>query len=130
MSQTILFDGNCALCNSATRFIIRHDPHKKFIFIPLHSDKGKQLLTDTEKQKYADSLILLKSGRAFFKSKAVFQIAGELDGSWRFLSVLRFIPSGFSDRIYDLIARNRHRLTDNRGECDIPDMTGNRRFLA
>ncbi len=130
MSQIILYDGTCVFCNAATRFIIRHDAQGKFKFASLQSERGRQLIPVSASGKDTESLILLKSDQAFFKSNAVFQIARELDGGWRHLSVFRFLQGRFSDRIYDFIARHRYRLTSRGPECKIQDMSGNARFLT
>ena len=40
----ILFDGVCNLCNSAVRFVIRHDQNEIFKFASLQSELGKKYL--------------------------------------------------------------------------------------
>jgi len=67
--------------------------------------------------------IILTSAYGYHtKSDAVLQILRTLGGSWGTFYVFRIIPKGIRDRIYDLVARNRHFLSDKPfNACRIPD---------
>ena len=41
---TVLLDGKCNLCNGSVKFIIRHDPHRRFRFASLQSDRGREII--------------------------------------------------------------------------------------
>ena len=56
-----------------------------------------------------DSIILEKDGRRFFKSSAAIRIALFMRAPWPLLCLLIAIPHFIRDRIYDRVARNRHR---------------------
>ncbi len=116
--KIILFDGPCGLCNRAIKLIRRYDTRKVFSFLPLQSKKAQSLL-DTYGTIREDSLILIDQERIYSKSTAVFKIAGELDGLWRFLYVFRFLPTSFSDFLYDLIAKFRYRIFGKADTCEI-----------
>ena len=116
----ILFDGVCKLCNGTVDFLLRRDRKKQFRFASLQSETGKLL-----KQQYAipedsDSVILIKSDAIYFKSGAVFEIAGMLSYPWKIAPFLKIIPKKISDYLYDWIAKNRYRWFGKRETCRIP----------
>lgn len=120
--QIILFDGFCNLCSSGIQFIIKRDSKGLFNYVPLQSEKGKDLLSnlDIDSNKI-DSIILISNGTTYIKSKAVFKSLGIAGGPWKLLLIFQIIPSGILDNIYDFIARNRYRVFGKRDTCYIPD---------
>ncbi|MGE3953861.1 MAG: thiol-disulfide oxidoreductase DCC family protein [Parachlamydiales bacterium] len=91
----ILYDGDCALCNRAVRFLMERDKEGKFTYEP-NGDPN------------IDTLVLVEEGQSLYYGKAVLRICWHLGGWWRLLGVLSFLPTGLADAIYRLIARNRH----------------------
>ena len=117
----ILFDGFCNLCTFSLQYIMKRDRNGLFNYIPLHSDRAKDLIDnlDIDLSKI-DSIILISNGIVFIKSKAVFNALSLVGGYWKFLLVFQIIPSVILDKIYDFIARNRYRVFGKRKDCFIP----------
>ena len=111
MSGTVLYDGECALCNSQVRFISRRDRRKSFRFVPLQSEEGRAMLRDAGlPSDELDTVVYAKGGEHLVRSSAVLEIAGDLGGTWRLLRAAKIIPVTLRDFFYRLVARNRHRL--------------------
>lgn len=128
---TILFDGVCNLCNRSVRFVLARDPGERFVFAPLQSAKGRELLTQAGLAADARSSIVLVEGeRSFEKSDAVLRIFAGLSGLWPIFALLRVVPRKLRDAVYDWIAANRYRWFGQRAECLVPTPEQRRRFLA
>jgi predicted DCC family thiol-disulfide oxidoreductase YuxK len=117
----VLFDGMCVLCNSAVRFIMRNDPGARLRFASLQSEAGKRLLGDEKLPLVTlDSVIYIENNRILTKSRAFFAIARQLRFPWPTVLIFSLIPTFLSDRIYDLIAKNRYRWFGRRETCALP----------
>jgi len=127
----VLFDGVCNFCNSSINFVIDHDSQKRFKFASLQSEVGQQYLAQfSRNKKDFDSVLLVKNGRVFEKSDAALHIARHLDGAWKWLYFLRWVPRVVRDRIYDLVAKNRYRIFGKSDACRLPNPELRERFLA
>jgi predicted DCC family thiol-disulfide oxidoreductase YuxK len=115
----ILFDGVCNLCNGTVDFLMKWDRKKQFRFASLQSETGKFLNHQYAIPQDCDSVILIKSEIVYFKSEAVFEIAGMLPYPWKSVAFLKFIPKKTGDKLYDLIAKNRYRWFGKRETCRI-----------
>lgn len=111
MSGTILYDGNCNLCNNQVRFIRKRDRRKQFRFVPLQSEEGIGMLREAGLPgDELDTVVYKKSGRHYLRSSAVLGILRDLGGGWRFLYSLVIVPAAIRDFFYNFVARNRHLL--------------------
>jgi predicted DCC family thiol-disulfide oxidoreductase YuxK len=63
---------------------------------------------------------LAKNGQIFKKSRAILEISGQLNGIWKTIYFLRFIPSFVLDFFYDVVARNRYRVFGFKDQCRLP----------
>lgn len=127
----IVFDGVCALCSGFVRFVLRHDAHGQFRFVPAQSALGAALYRhyglDPENW---ESNLLIADGRLYMRSEAAIEIVGRFGGAWRAMPVLRAVPRRWRDRLYDLIAANRYRWFGRHDYCAVPDPALADRFLA
>lgn len=126
----IIFDGVCNLCEYSVQFIVKNDRQARFKFVSAQSDRGKELQrlhgVDTLKD---GTVILLKNDQVYVKSDAAVEIAKDLQGPWRFLHVLKFIPRPVRDLVYSIISKNRYRWFGKKNECLLPDKNIRDRFL-
>ena len=113
----ILFDGFCNLCNGTVDFLLKHDMKKQFNFIPLQSEKGRQLVNDFHIPTDIDSVVLIKSNKVYFESEAAFEIAEMLNFPWKLIRFIKFIPKKIRDNIYRWVAKNRYRWFGKRESC-------------
>lgn len=129
--QLILFDGICNLCNSSVNFIIKHDKKNIYLFTPLQSDLGKQIIEahqiDTSK---TDSILLyIPEKGIWYKSTAALKIAAHLKLPINLLSVFIIVPAVIRNWIYDFIAKNRYKWFGKKDACMIPTPELKSKFL-
>ncbi|MDQ3073266.1 MAG: thiol-disulfide oxidoreductase DCC family protein [Bacteroidota bacterium] len=126
----ILFDGVCNFCNASVNLILKNDKAAKYHFASLQSATGRQMLL-----KYGipvneiDSIVLIENEKVYLRSAAVFRIAKSLGGIVKAVSILSFLPSGLTDRVYSVLAKNRYKLFGKKQACMIPSPEWRRRFL-
>ena len=129
--KIILFDGVCNLCDSAVQMISKHDKKDVFRFVALQSDLGQKIIKhlgiDTQK---IDSIILYQPGFAYYyKSEAALEIAKNLGGIFYIASQFSVLPTSFTNRIYDYIAKNRYKWYGKKEACLIPTKEIQAKFL-
>lgn len=129
--KIILFDGVCNLCNNAVNFIIERDKDDVFRFASLQSEVGKKLTTERGiDPEDMDSIVLIEPGVAYYKkSTAALEISRHLTGGYSFLRHFSFLPEGFRDGIYTIIANNRYKWFGKKDTCMIPTPELQSKFL-
>ncbi len=127
----IFFDGVCNLCNQSVLFVIKRDQKAKFNFAPLQSAYAQHHLNDLDSTaKELNTIVLLKNGKVYKRSRAVLEIALGLSAPWPLLFALMVIPAPLRDLAYDWVARNRYRWFGKKDECMIPTPQLKSRFMA
>lgn len=124
----ILFDGECHFCDVSVQFIIKWDQKKYYKFASLQSEIGQILIEEFKIPKTIDSLIVIEGNKSFVKSTAALKICRRLDGLWKLFYPLLIVPVFLRDAVYDIVAKNRHKLV-KRTECKIPTKEDSERFL-
>lgn len=129
-SHLVIFDGVCNLCEASVNFIIAHDPRGTFRFVPSQTPLGRALQDHYHVNTGSlDTVVLIRDGRVYTESSAAAEIARELDGPWRRLAAIRFVPRPLRDGVYRLIARNRYRWFGRKQVCLLPTPELRARFL-
>jgi predicted DCC family thiol-disulfide oxidoreductase YuxK len=130
-SPLLLYDGVCALCNGAVRFVLKRDAGHTVRFAPLQGDTAGRLLADRPELSGIDSMIWFDAdGRAFTRSAAALAIARHVGGGWATLGALaRIVPVPVRDAVYDLVARVRYRVFGRYDACPVPPPEHRARFL-
>ncbi|MFT7218459.1 MAG: putative DCC family thiol-disulfide oxidoreductase YuxK [Candidatus Azotimanducaceae bacterium] len=125
-----MFDGVCNLCCGAVNFIIRRDPHQKFKFVSLQSDRAQQLIAEFEiPMAGMDSFVLLEGDTYYLRSEAALLVASKLGWPCSMFRFFAVIPVGVRDGIYSLIGRYRYRMFGRRATCMLPTADVAYRFL-
>jgi predicted DCC family thiol-disulfide oxidoreductase YuxK len=133
--SVLLFDGRCAVCSGAVRFILARDRSGTMRFAPLQGDTAREILARHPALNGVDALVLVEPGRGstperlWIKSDAVLQIAAYLGGPWRATGILALVPRPVRDGAYDLFAAWRHRLFARPITVPVPDPKTRERFL-
>jgi predicted DCC family thiol-disulfide oxidoreductase YuxK len=110
---TVFYDGHCGLCHGLVRFLIARDPTgEKFDFAPLQGEYCAAAITQSDRQRLPDSLVVrTDEGRLLVKSAAVLYVLKRIGGAWRAIGiVLGILPTSLTDLGYDGVARMRRRL--------------------
>ena len=114
----IFYDGECGLCDSAVRFLLRIDKKGLFYYAPLQGATAKEKLQPPPDR---DSLVLLEvDGERSMEGEGVLRILWILGGAWKVIGWMRVLPSFPFDWLYRILARNRHKLFGRKPFCDIP----------
>ena len=111
--ERLFYDGSCALCHGAVRFVLARDPEgRAFRFAPLDGAAFRAVASDEVRAGLPDSLVLAtEEGRLLTRSDAVLHLLGRLGSGWRALARLGgLVPRGLRDDAYDLVARVRYRV--------------------
>lgn len=131
--EVVFYDGHCGLCHWAVRFILAHDhTGEAFRFAPLDSDTFRAAFPEPVHASLPDSLLVqTDTGTILMQSDAVLHILRRLGGMWGVLGVVGpFIPRVLRDKLYDAIARIRHRLFQAPAEsCPLLPADLRARFL-
>lgn len=126
----ILFDGVCVFCSRWVRFVIAHDPERRFRFVAIQSDAGRAMAERYGIEPEAPQTnAVVWGGRIFFKSDAALTVLGQLSGM-RALAGLKAAPRFVRDPAYDLIARNRYAIFGRTETCMVPSPGDRTRFIA
>jgi predicted DCC family thiol-disulfide oxidoreductase YuxK len=131
----LLYDGACGLCNGLVRAVLKCDRRGLFQFASLQSSAAAVELTRTGGlpcQK--NTFIVIVNHRStspgqLCKASAALFVLDVLGWPWRAVAPLRILPMGLLDWGYDLIARNRHRISSGLDRCLVPRPEYHRRFL-
>ena len=131
--QLILFDGVCNLCNSSVLYVIKNDTKNQFLFAPLQSEIGQEIINAFNIDVLQTDSILLfdpKAHRIYSKSTAALRIAKQLKFPNMLMSIFFIIPTGIRNWVYDYIARNRYKWFGKKEACMIPTPELKARFMA
>ena len=129
-SSVVIFDGTCNLCNGVVNFIIKRDPKARFLFTPSQSEAAGQLASHYNiDESFDETFVLVRQNQCYYRSDAVLEIASQLTGGWRFLRVLKLIPSGLRDWLYGQVAGHRYGWFGRRDVCMTPTDEVAQRFV-
>ena len=125
----IFFDGVCGLCNSFVDIIFKADKKGIFKFSPLQGDTAKKYLPELPEQAGEWSIVYIDENNIYDQSDATLKILERLGVTWGLLSIFGFLPKGFRNYIYRLVAIYRYRIFGKRDTCRIPTEAEKERFL-
>lgn len=126
----IFFDGDCGVCNFWVQWILTRDKKDQFMFASLQSEFGQKFLGERNlNQKEFNTLYLWKNGSYYLiKSKAVLKVLSLLGGMYRIGGFVgNLIPAVFTDKIYDMISKNRMKLSNQK--CFLPTKAEREKFI-
>ena len=125
----IIFDGSCGFCHKSIRFIAHRDTQKSFLFISNQSEMGKQILREYRVTKLSDDTVLLvQDKKVYAKGVALIKILQQLP-AWKTIGkCVSFIPTAALNWGYDVIAKNRKRLSSQQN-CKIPTHYDKNQFV-
>ncbi len=137
MSQVppvLLYDGTCGFCAESVQFVLKRDRDGALRFAALDSAYGRAVIERHPELRNVDSVLWVAPAdehdaeRVLTHSAAAMRVASYLGGGWRLAQLARIVPAPMRDAMYRLIAKHRHRLSDDR--CFVPSAQERSRFLA
>ena len=126
----VFFDGECNFCNSSVNFIFEHRKSDDIYFASLQSDFAKSVLPESfYSQPEFDTIYFFRKGKIYDRASAILRIAKSLKIPYSFVSVFLLIPKFISDFLYDLVAKNRHKIVKNKVTCRLATPEEKKFFL-
>ena len=119
----VFVDGECLFCHRLALFILRHDRTETIMIASLQSELGRIVSREMGLQEDQLSSVIFYNESAFsLMSEAVIQIASFFPWHLRMLAgIYGILPLRPRDRLYQMVARNRHRIVTS-GSCKVfPD---------
>jgi len=124
-----LFDSDCVLCSWGVRYTLRHEKAQEIRFVAIQSGEGRELAerhgVDPDDPA---TFLFVEKGAALEKSDAALALARRLKGPAGLLPLFAWVPKGWRDAVYDVIARNRYRLFGKTDVCTAPHPDHRHRF--
>jgi predicted DCC family thiol-disulfide oxidoreductase YuxK len=122
-SEYIFYDGHCGLCHRAVKFVLKHDRSgNAFRFAPLQGETIQARVSVERRAALPDTFaVLTREGALLIRSNASLYVIERLGGGWRILAnILRVIPRGLRDLMYEFVARIRYRIFGMRDDlCPV-----------
>ena len=119
MDKVLLIDGSCGFCLLSVRLIIKWESSPEITFVNNQSRTGLDLLKEYGLGEAAShTIIYVESGAADTQSSAILKVCRSLKFPASWLYYLIFIPKFIRDSVYNLIAKNRYRLHENK-HCSV-----------
>lgn len=117
----LLFDGDCAFCDSSTLFIMDRNSKDDIEYLPLQSDEGQVYLKQYNLPlKDFDSVVFIENNKAYTKSNAALRVILRLDSYWKYLYAFVIIPKPIRDLAYNIFAKNRYKIFGKTDQCRVP----------
>ena len=117
----VLFDGTCAFCEGAVKFIAARDPEGYFKFGASQTPAAVKLLAQHQvSRESARSIILIDGGEIYMRSTATLRIARKLTWPWSMAAAFLYVPRPLRDGVYRVVAAIRHRIAGKSNACEIP----------
>lgn len=129
-NRTILFyDGDCGFCNRSVQFVLKHEKDHSILFSAIQSDFCKSFFMEKNLPvPDLSTFYFYNRGKLFERSNASFELLKFIKPPYNTLRFFRIVPIGIRDRIYNLIAKRRHKIMA--GFCMIPSSDQKQRFLS
>ncbi len=118
--STIIFDGECNLCNGVVGWLLKFAPEDIFQFVPFQSPQGQQFLKEHGYPlERLETVILIDEHGAHTHSDGFLRIVSKIP-RWKLVAaLLAFVPRMIRDGIYKMASRNRVKWFGQSKSCTI-----------
>ena len=135
MTDLILYDGVCGLCNRLIQFVLRRDRADRFRFAALQGSMARAALRRHGRDAgVLDTVYVIRDHgtaeeRILAKSRAILHVLSSLGGLWRPARLLQIVPVRLLDALYDFVARRRYGWFGRHDACRLPAPSERAKFL-
>jgi predicted DCC family thiol-disulfide oxidoreductase YuxK len=129
----LLFDGECGLCTSSVRFILKRDRTGELRFASLQSDVGRRLLSERgmDPEELSTLVLVDERGEVALRSTAALRVASaHMRFPWRLAGVFLIVPRFLRDAVYRFVAKNRIKWFGTADACELPAPGQAERFIS
>jgi len=118
--SSIIFDGECNLCNGVVGWLLKLAPKNIFNFVPFQSPDGQALLKSKNyPTEQLETVILIDENGWHTHSDGFLKIISKIPNLKLVAALLAFIPRMLRDSIYNLASRNRVKWFGQSHICTI-----------
>jgi predicted DCC family thiol-disulfide oxidoreductase YuxK len=110
LEKVVVFDGDCAVCSRFVKISVAMMEGTTVGFVASESVLGQKILKYLSLPAQPSGAYFIQTGSVMEKSDAVFELIRCFRCPYRWLWVLKGIPSGIRDWIYNGVARIRRKL--------------------
>lgn len=135
MTDLLLYDGVCGLCDRVVRFVVARDLEQRFVYASLQSPLAARLLASYGKRAGdLDTVYVVRDyggvdETLLAKGRAALYVLRVLGGPWRFSGVFAVLPDALLNAGYDFVARRRYRIFGRADVCLLPPAEHRARFV-
>ena len=112
--ERLFYDGSCALCHGAVRFVLAEDPEGRVLAVRAPRERGLPRRRSRRRSGSAcptASWFPRPTGACSRDRRECCTSSSASAAVWRVLAILgRLVPAGLRDAAYDLVARVRYRF--------------------
>jgi predicted DCC family thiol-disulfide oxidoreductase YuxK len=128
-NKIIFYDGDCGFCNQSVQIVLKFQKDQSIYFSAIQSSFSNEFFENHKWEKPDLSTVYFyENGKFYEKSDAGLRITKNLKFPISLLQYFWVVPQFVRDKIYDFIAKRRHRLS--KGFCVLPDKNERFRFLS
>ena len=127
-NEIIIFDGNCILCSSFYKWLLRNDKKNCFLFTYTQSEFYSQ---NSNIDKSKDSIIvIINNNKILYESDAVAYIFRKTKTQLAIRILISIFPKFISNFFYRIIAKNRYKIFGKKDSCYIPTEEELKKFIT
>ena len=129
----VFFDGDCSLCHTSVRFLIRLDRQQRLYFAPLQGVAAQALLPQVDREALNTVVYHRVASNGSIthhtRSDAVLFAVIYTRSLLRFAAhIARLLPSSFRNWLYNCVANNRSKWFHT-NSCRLPSRAEHDRIL-
>ncbi len=134
----VLFDGYCALCNGAVRWLIKRDRFDCLRFAPVDDERVREILqrhgfvANSLQPETIFAVVNVGSHdeMVLTHSAAIVEVLKKLKQPWPWIAgLLGVIPRVVRDFFYRMVAGNRFKIRKRLTSCPVPAADERRHFI-
>lgn len=126
----LFYDGDCAMCSRAVRFVLAADRTSQIFVAPLGGTTAADYAHQHPMLGRVNSLVFVEGAHASIRSDGALAVLRTMGGVWRALAwVASWVPAGWRNRLYDAVATRRQRWSASLGPCPLPPAHQRHRVL-
>lgn len=106
--KIIFYDGDCGLCQRSIAFLAAIDRTKQLRFAPLN---GSTYLLYLKTPASMETVLYFDGEKLYAKSAAIINCLLDVGGWWKLIWPLKLIPLFIRNKVYDVIAGHRKKVS-------------------
>ena len=127
-NEIIIFDGNCVLCSSFYKWLLKNDKKNCFLFTNIQSEFYSK---NSNIDKSKDSIsVILNNNKILYESDAVAYIFKKTKTQLAIRILISIFPKFISNFFYKIVAKNRYKIFGKKDSCYVPTEEELKKFIT